>query len=207
MLNAQKHTYEEARIRAQEAFQACIEGERFRAQELLLLTRNELKHLSGDLPIVGHNRELDDRQDTPFATQIFVEAQAWGWLEFATGVFQMVKERPGSALVNFKRAWRIWRPWVAEGEGEAQRLEARRERIRASLWLGEAWARIMSDRAPQMTAAVFRAALTDLARFEDKNLLQETISQQKHLPAAALGSLAYNTEGQNVPYVCLFIAQ
>ncbi len=203
MLNAQKHTYEEARIHAQEAFQACLKGERFHAQELLLLTRNALKHLSGDLPIVGHHQE--EEGDMPFATRTFVEAQAWGWLEFAAGVFQVIKERPGSGLVNFKRAWRIWRPWVTEGENEEQRLEARRERIRASLWLGEAWARIMSDRAPQMTAAVFRAALADLARFQNDDLLEETMRQQKQLPAAPLGSLAYGE--QNTPYIRAFLAR
>ncbi len=191
MLNAQKHTYEEACIYAQEAFQACLNGERVHAQELLLLTRNVLKHL--------------EEGDTPFATRTFIEAQAWGWLEFAAGVFQMIKERPGSGLVNFKRAWRIWRPWVTEGENEGQRTEARRERIRASLWLGEAWARIMSDRAPQMTTAVFRAALADLARFQSDDLLAETLRQQEQLSPAPLGSLAYGE--QNSPYILSFLAR
>ncbi len=203
MLNAQKHTYEEACIYAQEAFQACLNGERVHAQELLLLTRNVLKHLGGDLPIVGHDQE--EEGDTPFATRTFIEAQAWGWLEFAAGVFQMIKERPGSGLVNFKRAWRIWRPWVTEGENEGQRTEARRERIRASLWLGEAWARIMSDRAPQMTTAVFRAALADLARFQSDDLLAETLRQQEQLSPAPLGSLAYGE--QNSPYILSFLAR
>ncbi|HEV2656406.1 MAG TPA: hypothetical protein VGT82_15685, partial [Ktedonobacteraceae bacterium] len=97
----------------------------------------------------------------------------------------------------------IWRPWVTEGEDEGQRTEARRERIRVSLWLGEAWARIMSDRAPQMTAAVFRAALADLARFQSEDLLAETMRQQEHLPAAPLGSLAYGK--QNSPYIRAFL--
>ena len=202
MLNAEKHTYEEACTYAQEAFQACLTGERVHAQELLLLTRNVLKHLSGDLSIVGHYQE---ENDAPFATRTFVEARAWGWLEFAAGVFQMVKERPGSGLVNFKRAWRIWRPWVTEGKDEGQRTEARRERIRVSLWLGEAWARIMSDRARQMTAAVFRAALADLARFQSEDLLAETMRQQEQLPAAPLGSLAYGK--QNSPYIRAFLGQ
>jgi hypothetical protein len=202
MLEAEKHTYEEAYTYAQEAFQACLAGQRVHAQELLLLTRNVLKHLSGDLPIVGH---YQDEHDSPFATRTFVEARAWGWLELAAGVFQMVKQRPGSSLVYFKRAWRVWRPWVTEGVNEEQRIEARRERIRVSFWLGEAWARIMSDRAPQMTAAIFRAALADLARFPGEALLTETMSQQEHLPAAPMGSLAYDQH--NGPYIRTFLAQ
>src|SRR6266487_4200610 len=100
MLNAQKHTYEEACIYAQEAFQACLNGERVHAQELLLLTRNVLKHLGGDLPIVGHDQE--EEGDTPFATRTFIEAQAWGWLVFVARVFQIITLLPGSRLVKAK---------------------------------------------------------------------------------------------------------
>src|SRR5262245_56624410 len=146
MTDMQQNAYEEARIRAKEAFQVCLQGDAYLAQRFLLRTRNELKRLSGDLPIVRHNASQDDQVNTPFTTRTFEEAQSWGWLEMATGAYQLMRDRPGAALVHFKRAWRIWRPWAMKATIDQQNQEARRERARAGLWLGEAWARIMNER-------------------------------------------------------------
>lgn len=174
--------------RAKEAFQAGLQGDTNRAQELLWHTRNELKRLSGDLPIVGR----DENADAPFATRRFEEAQAWGWLELAAGMHQLSKEHPGAALVHFKRAWRIWRPWSTE------QIEARREKTRAALWLGEAWARVMGERASHAAQAILRAALTEIVRLQAQDLLQETLAQQAKLPPAPPGSAAYQ---QPAPYI------
>ena len=124
--------------------------------------------------------------------------RAWGWLELASGAYQLQRERPAAALVHFKRAWRIWRPWGTDTIKETEQLEARREKTRAGLWLGEAWARVMSDRAPQATHAVLRAALAEIARIQAYDLLQETLMQQATLPPAPPGSPAYQ---QPVPYI------
>jgi hypothetical protein len=95
------------------------------ARELLMYTRNELKRFTGDLPIVGHVGK-----DAPFLTGTFAEAQTWGWLEFVSGVYQLWRARPGAAIVHFKRAWRIWRPWNTNASQESEQLEARREKVR-----------------------------------------------------------------------------
>jgi hypothetical protein len=179
--------------RVREAFQACLQRDEHLAQELLMYTRNELKRFTGDLPIVGHAGK-----DAPFLTGTFAEARAWGWLEFVSGAYQLWRERPGAALVHFKRAWRIWRPWNTNASQEAEQLEARREKVRAGLWLGEAWARVMSDRASQASNAILRAALTELDRIQAQDLLQETLAQQATLPPAPPGSPAYR---QPAPYI------
>ena len=143
-----------------------------------------------------------ENADAPFATRRFDEAQAWGWLELASGAYQLQRERPAAALVHFKRAWRIWRPWGTDTIKETEQLEARREKTRAGLWLGEAWARVMSDRAPQATHAVLRAALAEIARIQAYDLLQETLMQQATLPPAPPGSPAYQ---QPVPYIRILL--
>ena len=181
---------------AREAFQICLAQDIYHAQELLFRSRNELRRLSGDLPIMGHDATsydtdaILDVEESPFLTRTFDEARAWGWLELATGVFKLMQDRPGTSLVHFKRAWRIWRPWERAKVDVEIVHEAIRERIRAGLWLGEAWARFMSDRAEPAAHAVLRAALTKLERIEDATLLQETISQQSTLPPAQLGTPA-----------------
>jgi hypothetical protein len=207
----QQDTYENAKVLAQEAFQLCLQGELYHALEVLHRIRNHLKGLSGDLPIVGHSiTETDspDRPDMHFITRSFAEAQAWGWLEFASGIFKLMQDCPGGSLVHFTRSWRIWRPWSMEGDirNRAERDEARRERTRAGLWLGEAWARCISDRAFYTASAVLRAALAEIERIDAHDLLQETISQQTLLPSASRGSPAYRQDGQSVPYVSAFIS-
>jgi hypothetical protein len=196
---------------AQEAFQLCLQGELYHALEVLHRTRNHLKALSGDLPIVGRSSLETDSPDHPdmhFITRSFVEAQAWGWLEFASGVFKLMQDRPGGSLVHFTRAWRIWRPWSMERESRnrAEREEARRERTRAGLWLGEAWARCLSERTLHTASAVLRAALAEIERIDAYDLLQETISQQTVLPPALQGSPAYRQDGQSIPYVSAFLS-
>ncbi len=188
---------------AQEAFHLCLTGDIYHAQELLLRVRNALKRLSGDLPIVGYDALVSDSVDTPFVTQSVEEARAWGWLEIASGAFKLVENHPGASMVHFKRAWRIWRPWgMATGNTALAQQEARYERIRAGLWLGEAWARFMSDRAQTNAQAILRASLKELGRLEPSPLLQETIEQQRRLPPALLGSPAYREDKQSVPYIC-----
>jgi len=190
-------------VLAQEAFQLCLTGDIYSAQELLLRVRNALKRLSGDLPIVGYDTLINESSDTPFVTQSLEEAHAWGWLEIASGVFQLVGNHPGASMMHFKRAWRIWRPWgMATGNTLVEQQEARLERVRAGLWLGEAWARFMSDRAQSNAQAILRASLIELDRLGKSQLLQETIEQQCHLPPALLGSPAYRKDTQSVPYVC-----
>ena len=196
---------------AHEAFQICLAQNIYHAQELLLRSRNELRRLSGDLPIVGYGATFDEAdiplntEESPFLTRTFDEARAWGWLELATGVCKLMQDRPGTSLVHFKRAWRIWRPWGMARVDDEIVLEAIRERIRAALWLGEAWARFMSDRAEPAAHAVLRAALAELEHIEDVALLQETISQQLTLPPAQLGTPAYRTDNQVIPFVTLLL--
>ena len=205
----QQDTYENAKILAQEAFQLCLQSEIYPALEVLQRTRNHLKALSGDLPIVGHSAPETDGPDHPdmhFITRAFAEAQAWGWLEFTSGVFKLMQNRPGASLVHFTRAWRIWRPWSMKGD-RRNRDEARRERTRAGLWLGEAWARCISDRAPQTASAVLRATLAEIERIDAHDLLEETIDQQTLLPAASRGSPTYRQNGQSIPYVNAFISR
>jgi hypothetical protein len=206
----QQDTYKNAKILAQEAFQHCLQGELYHAQEVLHRTRNHLKAISGDLPIVGHSSpETDDpdHSNIHFITRSFAEAQAWGWLEFTSGVFKLMQDRPGGSMVHFTRAWRIWRPWSMESakKSRMEHDEAKRERLRAGLWLGEAWARCISDRALQTASAVLRAALAEIERIDAHDILAETIRQQTLLPPAARGSPAYRQEGQNIPYVKAFI--
>lgn len=197
---------------AREAFHLCLTHNIYHAQELLLRTRNELKRLSGDLPIVGHEPVYENTDatvndgDVPFLTRSFEEARAWGWLELASGTDKLVQDRPGTSLVHFKRAWSIWRPWSMEKTNEAIAYEATRERIRAGFWLGEAWSRFMSDRAEPAANAVLRAALAELARSNFPSLLEETISQQSALPPAQRGTLAYRADNRTVPYVSILLS-
>ena len=199
----QESTYRNMKLLAQEAFHQCLTGDIYHAQELLLRVRNALKRLSGDLPIIGYDTVVSDSVDTPFVTQSLEQAHAWGWLEIATGAFKLLEHHPGASMVHFKRAWRIWRPWSTTiGSTTKIQQEARYERVRAGLWLGEAWARFMSDRAQANAQAILRASLKELERLEPSQILQETIEQQRHLPPALLGSPAYQEDGQSVPYVC-----
>lgn len=206
MTKLKDELYSDARMKGQEAFRLCLEGKLDDAQGMLHITRTGLKALSGDLPIVGYGGDAEDVGDSEnirdrrFATRSFQEAQAWGWLELASGVFQLVRGWPGGSLVHFLRAWRIWRPWTV-GTGGTVREDALRERVRARLWLGESWSRIMSERAEYAAKAVLRAALTEIARIKAKDLLAETIAQQALLPAALRGSPAYGENGWKVPYV------
>ncbi len=203
MHEPQESAYKDMELLAQEAFHLSLTGDIYHAQELLLRVRNALKRLSGDLPIVGYDALVSDSVDTPFVTQSLEEARAWGWLEIASGAFRLVENRPGASMVHFKRAWRIWRPWgTAIGNTKEGQQEARYERVRAGLWLGEAWARFMSDRAQPNAQAILRASLRELERLEPSYLLSETIEQQRLLPPALLGSPAYREDKQSVPYVC-----
>ena len=201
---SQGMTYKDAAFLAQEAFRLCLAGDIYTAQEFLLRIRNTLKRLSGDLPIIGYDTFFYGSNDTPFTTQSFEEAQAWGWLEIASGTFQLVENHPGTSMVYFKRAWRIWRPWgMATGKArDIEQVQARYERVRAGLWLGEAWARFMSDRAQSNAQAILRASLFELQRLGQIELLQETIGQQQCLPPALLGSPAYREDKPSVPYIC-----
>lgn len=190
---------------AQKAIQACLHGNVVLAQEILLQLRNELKRQSGDLPIVGYERESasTSSKESTFPTRSFAETQAWGWLELASGIVQLVLERPGTGLMYFSRSWRIWRLPTLSGIGSesAGQQEAMRERIRARLWLGEAWARSMSDRAERSAKAILRTALTEIERVNAHALLQETIAQQALLPPASLGSPAHRNDGQVIPFI------
>jgi hypothetical protein len=203
-MSRQKYTYDDAELLGRKAFQLCLSHEVYSAQELLFHTRNMLKHLSGDLPIVGHDTLVGYSTDIPFVTQSFAEARAWGWLEMATGTFKLFENHAGTSIVHFKRAWRIWRMWGNAKKGESDNTVARLarlERVRTSLWLGEAWARFMSDRAESNANAVVRAALAELERLGHQDLLQETIEQQQSLPPALVGSLVYRKDGQSIPFV------
>jgi hypothetical protein len=207
MAQTPQPSYEDARIRAREAFQRCLEGELAQAQEQLQRARTQLKRLDGDLPIARYSQGQAIVSDAPFVTYSIEQARAWGWLEMASGVYQLTQQHPGAGLVHFKRAWRIWRPWSMEASDEGRRAEARHERLRASLWLGESWARTISDRARQVADAVLRAALRELTQNEANALLQETIQQQKQLPPAPLGSPAHRDGGRCIPYVYSLITK
>jgi hypothetical protein len=154
---------------------------------------------------VGESSQQEEGRNISFVTQTFEEAQAWGWYELTMGVFFLMGERPGSGLVHFKRAWKIWRPWSNRAIEEAERREAANERLRAGLWLGEAWARFMSDRAQQNADAVFRATLSERDHIHTDQILQETIQQQRQLPPASPGAPAYRKDTQALPYVLRFI--
>ncbi len=204
LMTSQGYSYSDAEALGREAFQLCLTNELYHAQELLFRARTMLKQLSGDLPIVGYDMLVDGDVgiDTPFVTRSFPEAQAWGWLEIASGVFKLVENHPGTSIVHFKRAWRIWRPWGMSTENpDEEDTTALVERVRAGLWLGEAWARFMSDRAQSNASAVLRAALAELKRLGQLHLLHETIEQQRHLPPALVGSSSYREDGQSIPFV------
>ncbi len=191
---------------AQQAFHLSLAGDIVQAQELLLRTRNELKRLSGDLAIFGREQEMDMFTEAHFATHDFAEAQAWGWLELASGVFKLAQNLPGTALMHFTRCWRIWRFWSLAGSDHTPMYEeARIERARARLWLGEAWARFMSERAQHTARAVLRAALNDLPSQYTQQLLTETIAQQRLLPPALPGSPAYQETSDKQPYICTLL--
>jgi len=108
------YIYEQAKLRAQEAWKSCLDSDVYHAQELLLRTRTEIKRLSGDLPLMGHFEDDDGGKSASFITRTYAEAEAWGWLEMASGLYQLQRDRPGASLVHFKRAWRIWRPWSTQ---------------------------------------------------------------------------------------------
>lgn len=203
-MTSQKYSYSDAELLGRKAFQLCLTHEIYHAQELLFHAHNMLKRLSGDLPIVGYDTLVENSRDASFVTHSIEEAQAWGWLETALGVFKLCENHPGTSIVHFKRAWRIWRmcgnTTIAQAREHERRL-ARAERIRASLWLGEAWARFMSDRAQSNAGAVLRAALVELDKLGQQDLLQETIEQQRCLPPALVGSLAFRQDGQSVPFI------
>jgi hypothetical protein len=192
---------------AQEAIQLSLYGKTEDAQGLVFSARTKLKGVSGDLPITGRGEATGSANSSRFATLTFAEARAWGWLELASGVLQLARSRPGASMVHFSRAWRIWRPW-SKGTGSsenAEKLEATRERIRASLWLAEAWARFSSERAERSANAIDRAALNELAHIKATDLLKETMEQQLQLPPAPAGTPAYRESGHSIPYVLRFV--
>ncbi len=176
------HAYEQAKQRAQEAWRSCLDGDVYHAQELLLRTRTEVKRLGGDLPILSHFEGGDSGKSASFVTRSYAEAEAWGWLEMASGLYQLQRDRPGASLMHFKRAWRIWRPWSTLAADEIRKLNAARERVRAALWLSASWSRMTSERAARVAEAVWRAALSDIARLDAGDLLAETTRQQSQLP-------------------------
>ncbi|MBE3557682.1 MAG: hypothetical protein IMW89_00440 [Ktedonobacteraceae bacterium] len=206
------YSYEAAQKRSQEAFALSLCAEKEQAQELLLRTQSELKRLSGDVllassPGFAGYKHTVEQADRPSLTRTFPEGRAWGWFEMASGVYQLMRERPGSSLVYFKRAWRIWRSWSlsSTNPGDEQILEAKRERTRAGLWLGEAWARFMNERARHAAEAVLRASLAELARLHGNDLLQETLQQQRRLPPALPGTLAYEVAATHGLYLNLLL--
>lgn len=190
--------FEWARVSAQEALLLCLLGRQVEAEALLLPVRTLLRRTSGDLAIVRHVEEESDG-GRAFATRSLAEARAWGWLELACGVLQLSRAYPGVSLMYFSRAWRIWRPW-SRASGNLEEQEALRERIRASLWLGEAWARLAGERAERTAGAILRAALTEIDRINTNDLLQETIEQQALLPPALPGTPAFCRD-KPAPYV------
>ncbi|QBD82398.1 hypothetical protein EPA93_43070 [Ktedonosporobacter rubrisoli] len=193
-------SYENARACAQQALQICLRGDLHDANALLLRTYTALRRLSGELSIVQHGTA-----QAPFTTRSFAEAQAWGWFEIASGIYQLQQNYPGASLVHFKKAWRIWRFWDTCTTEKQQQLEAARERIRASFWLGEAWSRTSSDRAARAAQAILNTALTTARRIGAHDILQETLQQQQLLPPAFPGTPAYKTAGPVSPYICQFM--
>src|SRR5579875_1995240 len=171
-------SYEEAQQRARAAFslgfQQNASTDNADAWGLLLHTYSDLRRLSGDLPILSRANTPSNSINISFITQQFVEAQAWGWYELSNGALHLLENRPGRSLVHFKRAWRIWRPWSLQASMIAEKQEATQERLRASLWLGEAWSRLVSDHAKKVATAILTAALTEIIGRETfSNLLQE----------------------------------
>ena len=204
MANTANPVFNDAIINAQEALQLCLAGNTDFAQGILFSVRTKLKALSGDLPLSGWSKATNGTDGAHFATRSFAEAKAWGWLELASGVLQLTRARPGASMVHFSRAWRIWRPW-SKGTESAEKLEAIRERIRASLWLGEAWARFSSERAERAANAIVRAALGELAHIDAGDVLRVTIEQQLLLPPAPSGTPAYRASGHSIPFVMRFV--
>jgi len=184
--------------RAQQAFRNCLHRHLYEGEELLSRTRTSLKRQCGDLPLV-------QTETGPFQTATFEAARAWGWLEFVTGVYQLGREHPGTALMYLKRAWRIWQPWERLGTTSEEQNEATRERLRASLWLGEAWARTISDRASRAATTILHTTLLAVDRLQEQALLEETIQQQRSLPLALPGSPAWNPGKQSMPFLCLLL--
>jgi hypothetical protein len=192
--------FEWARVSAQDALRLCLLGQRVEAEALLLPVRTLLRRESGDLAIVRRGTDEEGSEaGRAFGTRSLAEARAWGWLELACGVLQLSRAYPGVSLMYFSRAWRIWRPW-SRTAGGAEGQEALRERIRASLWLGEAWARLFSERAEPTARAILRAALSELANFDSDDLLQETLEQQALLPPALPGTPAF-AQDKPAPFV------
>ena len=206
--------FEDATGLAQEVIEAALHNNLVLAQELLLRLRNELRRQSGDLPILVHEQHDNGSSGNgkAFVTRSFAETRAWGWLELASGIVQLTIERPGSGMMYCSRCWRIWRaadgnPGNPEQSEQRQPEEAIRERIRARLWLGEAWARFLSDRAERSANAILRAALSEIQRVNAQSLLQETIAQQSLLPPAQVGSPAYQADKQTTPYITVILSR
>ena len=82
----------DAVVEAQKAIQASLHGNVPLAQEIVLQLRNALKRQSGDLPIVSYEQRQTSTssQGRAFLTRSFAETQAWGWLELAAGIVQVV---------------------------------------------------------------------------------------------------------------------
>ncbi|MEO8970959.1 MAG: hypothetical protein ABI406_05070 [Ktedonobacteraceae bacterium] len=106
MIDNGYYPFGDAMVQAQHAIQASLHENVSLAQEILLQLRNELKRQSGDLPIVSYERESagTTSKEGTFLTRPFVKAQAWGWLEMASGIVQLVLERPGSGMMYFSRS-------------------------------------------------------------------------------------------------------
>lgn len=213
MEDVKRQQYIDASEHAQEALQLVLAGQIEQADGMLFKVHNTLKSLSGDLPIVNYIESDGDFEDNgsdggenshnqSFMTRSIYEARAWGWLEIASGVLKLAQDRPGGSMMYFTRAWRIWRPWNNSKANEAERREALRERIRTRLWLGEAWARFMSDRARRSAQALLRTALVEARELEADDVLQITIEQQELLPPASIGTPAYNPQRRSIPYIC-----
>jgi hypothetical protein len=201
------HSFAQAEQLSREAFELCLAHDVYHAQELLLRAHSDLKRLSGDLPIVGYASDFEEEHEASFVTHTFEEACAWGWFELVSGVFQLVQDHAGTGVVHFRRAWRIWRPWGMQREQPEIARTATLERIRVGFWLGEGWARYMSDRAEQTARATTRAALIEHTREAAPHILQETLMHQFKLPPAQLGTPAYQASGKTHPYVCLLMSE
>ncbi len=185
--------YEPVMLRAQEAWEAGLHGDVDHAQELLLRTRTEIKRLSGDLPLLSHFESGSEGKSASLITRTYEEAEAWGWLEMASGLYQLRRERPGASLVHFKRAWRIWRPWNTLATDEARRVHAARERVRAALWLSASWSHMTSERAAHAAQAIQRAALSEIERLHADDLLAETVQQQSQCLSVSAEFIGYET--------------
>jgi hypothetical protein len=204
----QTPTYNMAQHRARRAFSMGFDHQVAKdnadAWGLLLHTYSDLRRLSGDLPILSRADTPSNSMNASFITQSFAEAQAWGWHEFTNGALHLLENRPGRSLVHFKRDWRIWRPWSLHASRAEEKQEAAYERLRASLWLGEAWSRLISKHATQVANAIMNAALKEIERNGFYDLLQETIRQQRLLPLAPPGTPAHQS---NQPFIYLVCAQ